>query len=246
MQEKAQRYHWLDEMRGLILISMIGYHLMWDLVYLYRIDCSWYKGILGYIWQQSICWSFICLSGFCWSFGRKKWKRGLEVLIAGAVITLVTIVAMPQQRVVFGVLTCIGSCMLIMIPVEKILTRVSVKMGLICSVMLFLILRNINSGTLGFEMWEIGKLPRWLYTNLFTTYLGFPQDDFFSADYFSLFPWFFLFLSGYFINRMMPEEWMKKMKNGTSKTLEVIGKNSLWIYMVHQPIIYGILLIVFS
>lgn len=239
--EIKQRYLKLDEIRGLILLSMIGYHLMWDLVYLYGIKSSWYKGTLGYLWQQSICWSFILLSGFCWSFGKKKWKRGLEVLVAGVVITVVTMVFMPQQRVLFGVLTCIGSCMLIMIPMEKIVTCVSPKMGLICSMVLFFLMRNINEGTLGFERWKLYKIPRCVYKDIFTTYLGFPYDTFFSTDYFSLFPWFFLFLVGYFLNKLVPDTWMDVMKSGECKALEVLGKNSLWIYMVHQPLIYGIL-----
>ena len=243
MSEKTKRYRKLDELRGLILISMIGYHLMWDLVYLFRMDCDWYQGTVGYIWQQSICWSFILLSGFCWRFARKKWKRGLEVFVAGVVITIVTSIAMPEQRVMFGVLTCLGSCMLIMIPVEKILTCVLPKIGVVASGILFFLTRNINEGYLGFEKVRLYKIPKLLYENEITTYFGFPEKDFFSGDYFSLFPWFFLFLIGYFMNKLIPVGVMELMRQGECKVLEALGKNSLWIYMIHQPLIYGILLV---
>ena len=65
------------------------------------------------------------LSGFCWSLGKKKWKRGIIVFVAGMIISLVTIIAMPENRVLFGVLTLLGSSMLFMIPLEKILKSVS-------------------------------------------------------------------------------------------------------------------------
>lgn len=241
-----KRYDKLDGLRGVILLSMIGYHLMWDIIYLFGVECSWYGGILGYAWQQSICWSFILLSGFCWSFGKKKWKRGLEVLAAGVVITIVTIVVMPEERVVFGVLTCIGSCMLLMIPMEKLLTYVSPKHGLLGSGILFLLMRNVNSGFLGFESFQLYKIPKGLYRNIFTTYIGFPFPEFFSTDYFSVIPWVFLFVCGYFLRRCITDEQMSVLERGYCRILEFLGRYSLPIYMVHQPILYGILTLVFT
>ena len=106
---KIKRYHLLDSLRGLTLISMILYHGTWDLVYLYGVDWQWYHGTLAYAWQQSICWTFILLSGFCWNMVRHHLMRGLMVFGGGAIITLVTLIAMPENRVVFGVLTLLGS-----------------------------------------------------------------------------------------------------------------------------------------
>ena len=58
----------LDALRGLTLLSMIAYHTCWDLVYLFRMDWEWYRGTGAYIWQQSICWTFILLSLIPWLF----------------------------------------------------------------------------------------------------------------------------------------------------------------------------------
>ena len=58
----------LDSLRGLTLFSMIAYHLCWDLVYLRGLPWAWYNGFWAYIWQQSICCTFILLSGYCWRF----------------------------------------------------------------------------------------------------------------------------------------------------------------------------------
>ena len=104
-ENKKQRYDLLDTIRGITLLSMICYHGAWDFVYLYQVKWDWYRGTGAYIWQQSICWTFIFLSGFCWSLGKRHLKRGLMVFGGGLLVTLVTILVMPDNRVVFGVLT---------------------------------------------------------------------------------------------------------------------------------------------
>ena len=62
--QTAVRYRLLDELRGLDLISMMLYHGMWDVVFLFGVAQKWYTGRPGFVWQQSICWVFILLSGF--------------------------------------------------------------------------------------------------------------------------------------------------------------------------------------
>ncbi|MDE7249518.1 MAG: DUF1624 domain-containing protein, partial [Lachnospiraceae bacterium] len=131
-----QRYGLLDSFRGLVLISMIVYHGSWDLVYLFHKNWTWYQGTGAYIWQQSICWSFILLSGFCWSLGHKPLKRGLLVFGAGALVSAVTLIFMPQERVVFGVLTMTGSSMLFMLPLSKLSSKVPPGLGLLGSLFL--------------------------------------------------------------------------------------------------------------
>ena len=82
---KSGRIWELDALRGATLISMAAYHGMWDLVYLFGLRADWYSETPGYLWQQSICWCFILLSGFCWGLGRRPVKRadGLRRRSAG-------------------------------------------------------------------------------------------------------------------------------------------------------------------
>lgn len=248
-KDKRQRYGLLDSVRGLVLISMILYHACWDLVYIFGKDWEWYQGAGAYVWQQSICWSFILLSGFCWSLGKSHLKRGALVFGAGGAVSLVTVLLMPENRAVFGVLTLIGSCMLLMIPVDRVLRKFPSGVGILCSAGLFFLTRNINEGYLGFEGWKPVKLPVSLYRGSIMTFLGFPAPEFFSTDYFSLFPWFFLYLTGYFlyglwmrgrerekVNRFLIKEWAP---------LSFLGRHSLALYMLHQPLIYGMLLLIF-
>lgn len=246
---KKVRLSGLDAIRGITLLSMIIYHTCWDLNYLFGVNIEGYGSVWSYIWQQSICWTFIFLSGFCWSLGRNHLKRGITVFVAGLLITVVTLLAMPDERVVYGVLTLIGSCMLLMIPLEKLLQRVPAGIGFFVSMLLFLLLRNVNQRELGFEGMVITKLPDHLYANMFTTYLGFPEQDFYSTDYFSLLPWCYLFIAGYFAYRLTQShkllERLFSWKMKAMQPLAAIGRYSLPLYLLHQPIVFGILWIVF-
>ena len=85
-----QRLPFIDLIRGITIIEMISYHFLWDLVYLYNADIPWYKSHGAYIWQQSICWTFILLAGFSWHLGKKHMKRGLWAFGGGVVVSLVT------------------------------------------------------------------------------------------------------------------------------------------------------------
>lgn len=240
-RQKAGRLAGLDTIRGITLLSMMLYHTCWDLVFLFGKKIPGYSGHGGYVWQQSICWTFILLAGFCWSLGSHHLKRGLIVFGSGILITFVTLLVMPESRVIFGVLTLIGSCMLLLIPMEKLLLKLRAEIGLAGSFLLFLLFRNVNTGYLGFGNWNILKLPDGFYENLFTTYLGFPQKGFFSADYFSLLPWFFLFLTGFYLYQLVQKNhMMEKLFSWRVPGFDVIGRHSLLIYLLHQPAVFGI------
>ena len=150
---------------------------------------------------------------------------------------------MPEEQIWFGVLTLIGSCMLLMVPLEKLLRHVPVGVGLAASAALFTLLRNVNQGTLGFEDWTLGTVPEGLYCNLLTAYIGFPPPDFFSTDYFSLLPWLFLFLAGHFLRRLLAGP-MERLDPDALRCppLCALGRQSLPVYMLHQPVVYGVLL----
>ena len=167
MKEK-ERYHLLDGLRGVTLLSMILYHGMFDLVVLYGVPVRWFFRTPGYAWQQSICWTFILLSGFCWRLGRTPWKRGLVISACGLMITFVTFVFMPSERILFGILTFTGAAMLALVPVERFLRSVPQQAGLLVSVLLFLLTRNVNSGQLGFESFVLGEAPDVFYRGLLT------------------------------------------------------------------------------
>ena len=96
---EGKRQYLLDGLRGLTLISMILYHGMFDLLEIYGVHVSWFWRLPGIIWQQSICWSFIILSGFCWNLSRNPVKNGLVVSAGGLLVSAVTWIFMPEELV---------------------------------------------------------------------------------------------------------------------------------------------------
>lgn len=234
------RYAKLDSIRGAALVSMVLYHACWDLAWMFGVDMPWYQGFGAHVWQQSICWTFILLSGYCWPLGRRKLRRGLITFGYGALVTGVTAAFMPENLVFCGVLTLLGGSALLLIPLRPVLEKLPPRGGLAGSFLLFLIFRDVNAGWLGFEGVRIAALPAGLYRNQLTACLGFPPAGFFSTDYFSLLPWFFLFLTGYFFYRLCPPD--GETEERRLPLLTAMGRRSLLIYLLHQPVIYGLLL----
>ena len=239
------RYALLDELRGLDLVSMMLYHGCWDLVNLFGIQADWYYGLPGHLWQQSICWVFILLSGFCVQLGHHTLRRGAQVFGAGALVTAVTLLFMPEDRVIFGVLTLLGSAMLLTGLMEKPLRRIPPVAGLAVSAVLFALTRNVSAGYLGFGslcLW----LPQALYANYVTAYFGFYPWGFYSTDYFALLPWLFLFWAGYFLYGIVGRQRMEPLRRSVCPPLGWLGRHSLVLYLLHQPVMFGVLTLVFT
>ena len=236
----------LDTIRGITLVSMICYHGAWDVVYLLGHDWPWYRSAGAFRWQQSICWTFILLSGFCIPLSRRYFRRGMTVFAAGALVTAVTVLFLPEDRVVFGVLTFLGSAMLIMAMLEKrFFRKITPVTGLIVSALLFVVLREVNAGYAGILTRRIVRLPEQLYRNLATTYLGFMEPGFFSTDYFSLIPWLFLFLCGYYLCRILLAHGLRESRLAKIAVppFAWLGRHSLLIYLLHQPALYAVFML---
>ena len=290
-RNSAGRIAALDILRGVTILSMIAYHTCWDLVYIAGKDWPWYRGTGAFLWQQSICWTFILLAGFCAALGKRTLRRGLTVFACGVIVSLATLLVMPEAPIIYGILTLHGSSMILValmqragvLPdvsgggVERVASvaagsstgeagagssreagnaadaRNSVERsaiaGPVLSAAIFVVTYSAQSGYLGFFRKCIVPLPLWLYINpinSLTTFLGFKAPGFSSSDYFPLIPWFFLFLCGYFAGVLWKQRVAQpSMNSAIEKSLPVrclgfLGRHSLLIYMLHQPIIYGV------
>ncbi len=239
-----KRYYLLDGIRGITIVHMILYHAMYDLVFLFGVEVGWYKGLAGYIWQQYICWSFIFLSGMCWSLGKNHWRRGIFIFLVGALFTVITGVFMPSERIWFGILSFMGTAMLLFIFLAPYLEKIPSIFGFMVSSLFFLVFKNINQGYLGFFSLRLVNLPKAWYSVRGFSFLGFPSPDFYSSDYFPLLPWIFLYGAGfYFFKWIEKKEEVLKILSKKIRFFKSIGKYSIWIYIVHQPLILGIFLV---
>lgn len=242
----SKRYHLLDSVRGFAVINMVLFHAMYDLVYIFGVDAPWFYHTPGDIWQRAILITFIVVSGICWQMGKHKLRRGLLVFGASWVITAVTYVFMPTETIWFGVLSFLGSAMLIMIPFEKTLRGKHLYLGLFVSFLLFAVFYGVPEGYIGFFDHKLLSLPSELYANYFTAYLGFAPRNFQSSDWVPIFPWIFLYASACFLHSILKKHnlmgiftWLK------IPPLEWVGRHALIIYMLHQPLVYAVLYLMF-
>lgn len=237
------RVHWIDNVRGIALVNMVFYHFIFDLVYIFGAQIGWYKGWQGYYWQQAICITFIFLSGISCSFGRNNVKRGVIVFLFGMLMTIGTWVAMPSQLIKFGILHFLGLARILFGVFERPLKKIKPEIGLLLFMLLFLITKAVPEGYFGIGDIRLFKIPDLFYRAKFLFPLGLPHDTFRSGDYFPLIPWVFLFLSGYYFWGILTKYEKQGKKARQWPVFNTLGRRSLFIYVLHQPVCYGILLL---
>lgn len=245
-----KRICFLDELRGLAVFCMVIYHGFYILYSVFAYD--WAAGLFDFFTpvQPLFAGLFIFLCGTSCSLSRSNVKRGLRILAAAAAVTLFTAVVMPLLGFVdceiwFGILHFLSSCVLIGALFEKITVGIPPAVGLVICAVLYFFTAGISSGTLGFGDALSFSLPsEWYQTNLLAP-LGIYSPSFFSADYFPLFPYIFVFFSGVFSGKFCKKagfpEWMYPQRIGF---FGFLGRNAFIIYIVHMPLIFILTVII--
>ena len=231
----------LDALRGFAILVMIVYHGLWNLVYLYGFSVGWFQGLPGTVVQVAGSAFFIALSGFCLSLGRKNLRQGLLLLGAGLLITIITGFTTPAYQVHFGILTLLGASTLVTAALKKPLGKIPPLPGIALSLGLALLLWNARDGSLGFSTVMIATIPPELYQNSLTAFLGFPPASFHSGDYFPLLPYLFFFWLGFFLYPLLINAVNKTRGKSRLRPLCWVGRHSLVIYLLHQPVLYGVM-----
>ncbi len=245
-KETKSRYNIIDILRGAAVICMIIYHATWDLVYMFGIEIPIFHTNAAHIFQQYILWSFVIISGFCINLCKNPVKRGAITLIASILMTLATLIVIPEATVIFGVLTFLGTAMILTGSLKKHLSKIRYHIGLSLSAILFILFYNTPDGYLGFGKLLISELPHKLYANYFSAFFGFPHSSFASADYVPLIPWIFLYLFGFYLFYLFKSKnWFKHLSVIKAQPLEWFGRHALIIYLAHQPVIFAVLYVVF-
>lgn len=231
-----QRIWELDVFRGICILGMVVVHFVYDLIDLYHL-VSWdYPGIIRFAmdWGGIL---FVILSGICATLGRKSVRRGLIVLGAGMIVTAVTYgmyhFGFADKIIViyFGVLHCLGSCMLLWWLFKRLPTWALAVLA-------------IGIVALGFYVDTLPPVDVY-----YLMPLGLPWKSFATSDYFPLLPYLGWFLLGSVIGRtayrrkttLLP---LVNSENPIIRFFSFCGRQSLWIYLLHQPILSGILTLV--
>jgi uncharacterized membrane protein len=203
-------------------------HFIYDLVELYQI-VDWEYPLLFSIVKNWGGVLFVVLSGVCVTLGRRSVRRGLIVFGCGMVITAVTFGMYKfgfdkSIMIYFGVLHCLGVCMILWALFKKCPTWLLALLG-IAMVILGLYLRG-----------RITASDYWLIP------LGFLPPRFATSDYFPLFPNLGYFLLGSTLGRTVYRKKESLLPQVNQNHFPVrffsfCGRQSLLIYLAHQPIL---------
>ena len=190
------RYCLIDAIRGFAVVNMIVYHLCYDLFCYYSLNRGFGDDPVVTLWERTICFTFILTAGVSMNFSRHGYRRGLTVLLGGFALTVITLIFLPSEIIWFGALGLLGCAILIAFALRKLLAKIEPTPGAGVSLLLFALLYGVPQGYIGFFGAPIAALPDTLYRSPYLAFLGLPPKSFFSADYFPLAPWLFLFLFG--------------------------------------------------
>ena len=211
--------HRLDVLRGLSLLLMVAHHLLYDLVLLFQAPRWLFWNPLFAVGHYVFAGTFVGLSGACCRFSRSNGGRGIRLAAVALGLTIVTkAVGYP---IYFGILHLLAVCMLLYALIGRWTDRLPLWIhgaGLIAS-LVWLKTTRLRSPLL----WVVGL----------------PWPGFTSYDYFPLFPWIFVFFAGARIGGKL-RQWQFVEERPT--LLSRIGRQSLGVYLLHQPVLFALLL----
>ncbi|MBC7765920.1 MAG: DUF1624 domain-containing protein [Hyphomonadaceae bacterium] len=211
----------IDFLRGFAILMMVVVHISYDLTDYYKMALPISKYMPVFIMLSAPV--FIILSGISSTFSRNNFKRGFFVFTMGLALTAVTYFFEPTFFIWFGILHCLGLCMMLFHFVRQLCTKW-------LSVMAFL-------------TFAVGILfSKMTIQNPYFFWLGLINQHFQSADYYPILPWFGVFLFGVVMGRLFYHTRKNRVFSPNAKNpMCIIGRHSLLIYLIHQPIILAIL-----
>ncbi len=221
-------------------MCMVFYHAMFTMGFMFGIKTAQDMFFFFSHISPAFAFAFIMMCGISSTLSRSNLKRSFPILGAALAVSLVSLFISPDAPIIFGILHLLGFSVLCYSLTEKLFARINPVAGIIVSFILFLLCYNVQYGYLGFEGIFKVNLPSSLYnTNLFS-FLGFVKADTAYSDYFPLLPWFFAFITGTFAGRLLKGRYPKFMYKEKVPFFTLLGTNAFIIYVIHQPIIYGV------
>lgn len=246
--EKSKSRIWeLDFIRGFCILLMILDHTLYDLAYIF--GYKWALAFFGWPLRTFIRWiailCFVGISGISSTLSRSNLVRGVQLAGVALVLTLATALMdkfSGQANVLiirFGILHMLAACMIIyaLIKDRSLAFRGTISAVTILIGIYFmnfpLKISAINGGS-----FLINVLPALVNA----------RGGFYSSDYFHILPWLGFFIIGGIIGQLfyskkqslIPLKKPGQLVNG----IRFVGRYSLHFYVLHQPVIYGLLTLV--
>ncbi len=248
-KEQKTRIYLLDELRGIGIIYVMLYHLLYDIFLLYPIvDIPWFFSGAFQMSRVVVVVMLMVISGVSCSLSKNNLKRGLVILAFAMAITVVTFFLMPASFIVFGILHFFAVSILIYCVVGKWLKKLPPLLFTVIFAVLFVGTYDIYDGIVGIlSLGLTVDVPSFLYDKFYLVPLGFGMQGFSSVDYYPLIPWIFAFFVGALWGdslktKKAPQFFYKKHISA----LGIIGKHTLILYIIHQPIFFALAWLIYT
>lgn len=233
------RYWEIDALRGLAVVTMMVYHVLWDLWYLDVLpNIVLWDGFWKYF-QRATASTFILLAGTSMALLTQRTQviaddalvrrflwRGLRILGYGMLLTI----AIGQSgigRLDFGILHLLGISMIAAIPLRRLAWT---------NILLWAVLVVAGSFVQSASSTTLWLVP-----------LGLAPVSYAPLDYFPLLPWFGVLLLGMGLANLLYSPsarrfWLPDWSGVAAiRWLQPLGRHSLLIYLLHQPVIWALL-----
>ena len=238
MTPQKNRIWELDALRGICILGMMVVHFVFDLNEFAGLGltmpgwfdfCQRYGHIL-----------FILISGICATLASRSFRRGVIVFCAGLLVTGVTLFMVCVLKfnrslsIFFGILHLLGLCM-ILFPLFKKLPVWALAVLGASFVALGVWLAALEPVAVSFPSAQ----------GLLLGAIGIRPAGFYSGDYFPIFPNLGWFLLGAVLGRTAyrrRESLLPKVNADffLLRFFRFCGRHSLWIYLLHQPVLAGL------
>lgn len=225
----SSRRQSVDVYRGIAILAMIAYHAIWDLNYFGFISVGIGADAGWFVFQRGIVTAFLLLvgaglwlahrDGIDW---RRFWRREAVLVAAAVAVSAITWFQFGEYFAYFGILHLIALASLLALP----LMRAPVVVTL--SVALFVLLMPLVASSDLFN-------TRWLAWIGFFTMV--PE----TADLVPVFPWFGVVLLGTAGMRLFESAFRWQSGAWPVTAMAQMGRWSLIIYLVHQPVLFGVI-----
>jgi uncharacterized membrane protein len=232
--DEVSRYREIDLVRGIAILMMILFHTVFDLYFFRIFPVDIYAGFWRYF-AFATASLFLLIAGISLTISRERAAstksgyqlalkfvyRGAGIFLLGLLVTLGTWLFLKEGFIVFGILHLIGISIMIS-PLFFRFKKWNIAMGFLCIVIGFIIAPHTG--------------PIWLLP------LGIHPATFFSVDYEPIFPWFGIVLIGMGLGEFLYPGGVRsftlpQIPEMVVRPLAFLGRHSLIIYLVHQPVI---------
>ena len=235
--ESGGRIGIFDLVRGFSVLSMVLFHLCYDLKFIVGAEIGWFEPPLQDVWRCSISWTFLMVAGCMCTLSRNNLRRALEYGAVALAVWAATSVAAVDTPISFGIIYCMAACTLVAWALQRLS---ALPRGYLAAALLFLgflALLGLSDGTIGFGPWSV-RLPNEVMSLEGLAWLGIPSPTFASGDYYPLLPYLLVYLSGAALGGAWKRGgypvWARKAR---LEPINSVGRHALLVYVLHQPVI---------